>query len=350
MKKILLFLVCINLFTINVYASNYVVMDINSGRVLGSRSMHEEKLIASITKIMTCIVVLENSDINKEITVGDEVLKMYGTNIYIEVGEKLKIIDLLYGLMLRSGNDAAITLAVGTSGSEEEFVKLMNKKAEELGMNNTRFSNAHGLDDDSKNYSTAYDMALLSSYAYNNETYRKIIYTKKYIAKSSLKTYSWYNRMTLLNNYKYCIGGKNGYTPRAGKTLVSLAKKEGVILTIVSLDDDNIYETHENLYEKYFSKYKLYTIVDKDSFVIDKTLYSEEVYIKESFKYVLAAEEVDNITTLVKLNNNPTNNTVGEIIISLEKKEIGRLKIYKKEIKKEDKLSIFQKIKNLVVR
>ena len=349
MKKILLFLLCSLLLITDVYASNYVVMDMDSGRVLASRSMHEEKLIASITKIMTCIIVIENSNLDKEITVGEEILKMYGTNIYVEVGEKLKVIDLLYGLMLRSGNDAAITLAVNTSGSEEEFVKLMNKKALEIGMKNTKFSNAHGLDDDSRNYSTAYDMALLSRYSYKNEIYRKIINTKKYISKSSLKTYVWYNRMSLLNNYKYCLGGKNGYTPRAGKTLVSVAKKDGVTLTIVSLDDNDIYETHEYLYDKYFDKYKLYTIVDKNKFVIDKTLYPEDIYLKKSFKFLLTLEESKSVTTLIKLNEKVNSNVIGEIIISLDNEEIGRLNIYKKE-KKKDRLTIFQKFKNLIIR
>ena len=349
MKKILLFLLCSLLLITDVYASNYVVMDMDSGRVLASRSMHEEKLIASITKIMTCIIVIENSNLDKEITVGEEILKMYGTNIYVEVGEKLKVIDLLYGLMLRSGNDAAITLAVNTSGSEEEFVKLMNKKALEIGMKNTKFSNVHGLDDDSRNYSTAYDMALLSRYAYKNEIYRKIINTKKYISKSSLKTYVWYNRMSLLNNYKYCLGGKNGYTPRAGKTLVSVAKKDGVTLTIVSLDDNDIYETHEYLYDKYFDKYKLYTIVDKNKFVIDKTLYPEDIYLKKSFKYLLTLEESKSVTTLIKLNEKVNSNVIGEIIISLDNEEIGRLNIYKKE-KKKDRLTIFQKFKSLIIR
>ena len=349
MKKILLFLLCSLLLITDVYASNYVVMDMDSGRVLASRSMHEEKLIASITKIMTCIIVIENSNLDKEITVGEEILKMYGTNIYVEVGEKLKVIDLLYGLMLRSGNDAAITLAVNTSGSEEEFVKLMNKKALEIGMKNTKFSNAHGLDDESRNYSTAYDMALLSRYAYKNEIYRKIINTKKYISKSSLKTYVWYNRMSLLNNYKYCLGGKNGYTPRAGKTLVSVAKKDGVTLTIASLDDNDIYETHEYLYDKYFDKYKLYTIVDKNKFVIDKTLYPEDIYLKKSFKYLLTLEESKSVTTLIKLNEKVNSNVIGEIIISLDNEEIGRLNIYKKE-KKKDRLTIFQKFKNLIIR
>jgi len=138
-----------------------IVMDVNSGRVLYSRDSNTKRLIASITKIMTCLVTLENANMDNIVTVGDEVSKMYGTNIYIEVGEKMSIKDLVYGLMLRSGNDAAMVLAVNVFGSEEKFIKAMNDKAKEIGMKNTVFRNPHGLDEDTKNYSTAYDMAIL---------------------------------------------------------------------------------------------------------------------------------------------------------------------------------------------
>ena len=268
MKKLIILILI--LFPINIYADSgrsTVVMDIDSGRIVYSKNMYEKKLIASTTKIMTCILVLENMNLDKEIIVGEEVLSMYGTNIYLEVGEKIKVRDLLYGLMLRSGNDAALTLAINTFGTEESFVKKMNSKAQEIGMKDTIFNNPHGLDDKTYNYSTAYDMALLSKYAYQNKNYRKIISTKKYITKSSIKSYVWYNRVELLNKYKYSLGGKNGYTPKAGKTLVSVASKDDLTYTIVSLDDNDIYNNHRYLYEKYFAKYKKFLIVDKDKFL-----------------------------------------------------------------------------------
>jgi D-alanyl-D-alanine carboxypeptidase len=274
---------------------------------------------------------------------------MYGTNIYVEVGEKLTVKDLLYGLMLRSGNDAAIVLATYVAESEENFVNMMNLKATEIGMNNTIFSNSHGLDDSTYNYSTAYDMALLSRYAYQNKDYRKIISTNKYSTQSSLKSYVWYNRMSLLNNYKYCVGGKNGYTPSAGKTLVSVAKKNSVTLSVVSLDDSDIYNNHENLYEEYFNKCMKYTIIDKDNFSIDSYFVEENVYLKKSFKYVLCEGEEEKISTLVEIKNNSTNNIVGNIVIKLDDDEIGRLNIYKENQKKEDK-SIFQKFVDLFTR
>ena len=201
LKKIIFFTILF-LFPIYVFAdsgNSTIIMDVDSGRILYEKNANQKQLIASTTKIMTCIIVLENSNIENEIVVGDEVLSMYGTNIYIEPGEKIKIKDLLYGLMLRSGNDAAITLAHNTLG-EEKFIKKMNDKAKELNMNSTVFNNPHGLDDKTENFSTAYDMALLSKYAYGNSVYRKIISTKKYITKSSIKSYTWYNRMSLVNH------------------------------------------------------------------------------------------------------------------------------------------------------
>lgn len=161
-------ILCVILFPLNILAfsdssSSSVVMDMDSGRILYSKNKDEKRLIASTTKIMTCIITIENMDLNKKIIVGDEVLKMYGTNIYVEVGEEISIRDLLYGLMLRSGNDASVVLAKNVFGSYDKFIKMMNKKAKELNMNNTIFNNPHGLDDDTKNYSTAYDMALYLS-------------------------------------------------------------------------------------------------------------------------------------------------------------------------------------------
>lgn len=349
-KKYLLFLFFICLFPPKVSAStSYVVMDINSGRIIDSKNMNEKHLIASTTKIMTCIEVLENANLNQIITVGEEVTSMYGTNIYIKVGETMTIKDLLYGLMLRSGNDAATALAVNTLG-EEQFITAMNQKAKKLGMSNTTFENPHGLDDKTKNYSTAYDMALLGKYAFQNEFYQKIISTKKYNTKTSLKSYSWYNRMSLLNQYKYCIGGKNGYTPKAGKSLVSYAKKNDITLMIVSLDDPNIYENHQRMYENYFSKYKDYTIIDAQSFYLESTFTEKKLYIEENFHYVLMENEVNDITTLIELYPITKDNKAGQIIIRLKEEVIGKIDIYQKETEKKKEISFFQKLKNLLIR
>ena len=135
------------------------------------------------------------------------------------------------------------------------FAFLMNNKAKDLGMNNTSFVNSSGLEDgDNANMSTVYDMALLSSYAINNSLYRKIVGTKDITVKTDLKTYVWHNKNKLLSSYKYCVGGKTGFTERARRTLVTNASKDGVNLTIVTFNDGNDFGDHKDLYEKYFDK------------------------------------------------------------------------------------------------
>ncbi len=328
-------------------ASASIVIDNNTGRVLYENNIHEKKLIASTTKLMTAILTIENATLTDRIRVGNEILDMYGTNIYIEVGEEININDLLYGLLLRSGNDAAKTLAINIDGNEEKFVQRMNLKAKEIGMNDTIFENPHGLDDSTKNYSTAYDMALLSQYVSKNKTYMKIAGTKKYATKTKNKSYLWYNRNKLLNTYEYCTGGKNGYTPDAGKTLVTTAEKDKLSLSVVTLNDPNIYETHKYLYEKIYNKYRNYKIIDKKTFKLENSLFNDKVYIKSSFTYPLTKEELKHISTkIVQFNENEIKDIVGYIQIKLDNKIIGRVNIYKDDIKKEEKMTLFRKFKN----
>lgn len=321
-------------------------MDLDSGRILYEKNANQKRLIASITKIMTAIVAIEEGDLTEKITVGEEVLSMYGTNIYVEVGEKMKLRDLLYGLLLRSGNDASVVIAKAIAGSEEKFVNLMNKKAQEIGMKNTIFKNPHGLDEETENYSTAYDMALLSKYAYKNKTYRNIVSTDKYEVSTGKKTYLWYNRNKLLTTYEYCTGGKNGYTPRAGKTLVTTASKKGLNLTIVTLSDGDIYNNHIDLYENFFSKYKRYKIIDKNNFRIDKEFVDEDVYLEDSFYYPLTSNEVNDIKTVVHFLDDSATDEIGTIEIFLSNQKIGELPIYRK-IKKKEQFSFFEWLRQL---
>ena len=350
MKKFFLlltfFLFCLP-FTVSAdTAKSTIVMDLDSGRILYEKNANQKRLIASITKIMTAIVAIEEGDLTEKITVGEEVLSMYGTNIYVEVGEKMKLRDLLYGLLLRSGNDASVVIAKAIAGSEEKFVNLMNKKAQEIGMKNTIFNNPHGLDEETENYSTAYDMALLSKYAYKNKTYRNIVSTDKYEVSTGKKTYLWYNRNKLLTTYEYCTGGKNGYTPRAGKTLVTTASKKGLNLTIVTLSDGDIYNNHIDLYEDFFSKYKRYKIIDKNNFRIDKEFVDEDVYLEDSFYYPLTSNEVNDIKTVVHFLDDSATDEIGTIEIFLSNQKIGELPIYRK-IKKKEQFSFFEWLRQL---
>lgn len=327
-------------------AKSTIVMDTNSGRILYEKNKDDKRLIASITKIMTAVIAIENKNLNSIVTIGDEVLPMYGSNIYITPNEKMTLKDLLYGLILRSGNDAAVAIATYVSGTEEKFVKLMNKKAQELGMTNTIFNNCTGLDDDTQNYSTAYDMALLSSYANTLMEYCEIAGTKKWTVQENDKTYIWYNRNKLLNEYKYAYGGKTGYTPKAGKTFVSTAEKDNLKLTIVSLNDSDMYKNHEDLYDYYFSKYKNVLLIDKDEININNNGYNGTLYVEEDFYYPLTEKEQEKIKIdleIYKLKEYKNNSKVGEIIVKLDNDEIYKenILIRKNETKKE---SLFTKI------
>lgn len=334
---IFLIIIPINVFAFNDTSKSSVVMDIDSGRILYQKNMNEKRLIASITKIMTATIALENGNLNDVYKVGNEVLEMYGTNIYLEVGEEMKLRDLLYGLILRSGNDAAVVIANNISKDEKEFVELMNNKAKKLEMNNTIFNNSHGLDEKTKNYSSAHDMAILSSYIYKkSKIYRKITSTYKYEVSSNNKSYLWYNRNKFLKTYKYSTGGKTGYTPSAGKTLVSTAEKDHLRLTAVSLKDSNHYENHKNLYDYIFNKYNSYLILDKNNFRVDLFL-KDKVYIKKSFRYPLTEEEKENVKTIIKINklkNYNNNQKIGNIEIYLNNELIGNRGIYVKIKKK----------------
>lgn len=347
MKKILLFLLCLNISIPYVQASTssayeYVLMDMDSGRVLASKNKDSPRLIASITKIMTSLVALENANVDDIVKVDDSISKSYGSGIYISIGEEIKLIDLLYGLMLRSGNDAAIMIATYVGGSEEEFVKLMNKKAKEIGMKNTIFYNSSGLDTDTVgNKSTAYDMALLTSYAMKNATYREIVKTKKYIAKTNLKTYVWHNKNKLLS-YDYITGGKTGYTERAKRTLVSTASKDNMNLVVVTLNDSDDWNTHKNLYTDAFNTYRSLKIINKNNFQVLKDKYYDKLYIKNDVYLTLKKGESKSLISHVKLTKKQDykdGDKVGENYIYLGNKLIHTESIYAKRItKKKHKL------------
>ena len=320
-----------NIYALTLSCRSCILIDMDSGRILYEKDINSQRLIASTTKIMTAILAIESGKLQDTVTVGEEVLSMYGSNIYLELGERMKLLDLVYGLMLRSGNDAAVVIANYIGGSEEKFVNQMNKKAKSIGMENTIFNNCHGLDEKTENKSTAYDMAILSSYAYNNPIYREITSTKKYNVQTDKKSYSWTNRNKLLFTYKYLTSGKTGYTPNAGKTLVTTAGKDGLNLTAVALNDGNHYTSHKEMYEYGFNNYKNYLILDRKHFKIDDNFYRNKIYIKENFTYPLTEAETDKIRVIVeltKIDNISNNAKVGVVRVMLEDKEIYSEDVY----------------------
>lgn len=316
-----------------------IVIDMDNNRVLEENNMDEQRLIASTTKIMTAILAIESDRLMEVIPVGDEVLKMYGSNIYLERNEHMLLLDLVYGLMLRSGNDAAITIATFIGKTEENFVKMMNKKAKELDMTKTIYNNPHGLDEETKNYSTAHDLAILYAYAYKNATFKKIVGTKNYQTTSDLKSYEWTNRNELLFNYDKATGGKTGYTPLAGRILVSSAFSNDMNICIATIDNNSyLYEYHQTTYERIFNSYKKYLVLDKENFFIDSY---NNIYLKNSYYLTLNTDEYKNIIIKTRINKKIKNNMRGQVLVYLNDELIHSESIYQKEIK----MNFFDKLK-----
>ena len=347
MKK-LLFLILLIPISVKAYSSSAtstVLMDMDSLNVIYSNNMNDVRSVASISKIMTAIVAIENKDVNDVVTIGEEITKAYGSGIYIKQGEEITLESLLYGLMLRSGNDAALAIANYVGGDVESFVELMNKKAVEIGMKNSKFNNPHGLDENGGNLSTAYDMALLTSYAMKNETYRKIVSTKKYTLRTNMNYYSWINKNKLLHSHDYITGGKTGFTDIAKRTLVTTASKDNINLVVVTLNDGNDFVDHINLFEEAFDNYTNYNILKEGEIeIIDENYYLDTLYIKNNFNYTL--ENIDNKVLLnfklEKKQNYSDDDKVGVVEVLINDKKVHEEDIY---IKKREELNFFDKLK-----
>ncbi len=330
MKKffLVLFLLLILPIKINAYnlGESAVLMEEDTKRVLVSKNMNSKKLIASITKIMTAVIAIESGKMNKTVKVTDKVLEAYGSAIYLSIGEKMKLEDIVYGLMMQSGNDAALMIAEYLGG-EEKFVEKMNKKAKQIGMKNTTFANPHGLDEKNQNYSTAYDMALLMRYANSDKTFRTITSCKKHTVKTDEKTYVWTNKNKLLYTYKYTTGGKTGYTKKAKRTLVTSASKGDMNLIVVTLNDGNDFQNHKELYEYGFNNYSMVKVFDKDKM----NLPNKKIYALDDYFYPIteAEKELINIDYKIKEKEKyKKGEKVGEAIIKLGNKVIHKEKLY----------------------
>ena len=356
MKKILLFLILllpIGVSAVTTSARSAILMDMDSKRVLYEENIHEKRSVASISKIMTAVIAIESGKMDNNVIIGDEINSSYGSGIYIKVGEEMKLRDLIYGLLLRSGNDAALAIAHYVGGSVNEFVSLMNKKAKELKMDNTTFNNPSGLDQDKGNYSTAYDMAILTSYAMKLEEYRKITSTKKYTLKTNKNNYVWINKNKLLSLYKYTTGGKTGFTEIAKRTLVSTATKDNTNLVVVTLNDGNDWQDHQNLFEYGFSNYTNLKILEKGNITIYNDSFYDiyNLYVKNDYYYLLSDNEKNNLIfkyELEKKRNVKNNDKIGILNIYLGDNKIHEEEIFVKLVNKEKK-SFFNKIKEWFV-
>ena len=235
-------------------ARRAVLMDAASGRVLYEKNADERSLIASTTKIMTGLLAAESERLAEPYQIPAEAVGIEGSSLYLREGETLTLEQLLYGTMLRSGNDAATALALALGGSQEAFVARMNEKAAALGLGNTHFANPHGLDDEG-NYSTARDLAKLACAALENQAFRQVVSTREYTFGSRCLV----NHNKLLWQYEGAVGVKTGYTKAAGRLLVSAAERDGRRLVAVTMDDPDDWADHGALLDYGFSAFTVST-------------------------------------------------------------------------------------------
>lgn len=256
-----------------IYGGSAIIMDVDSGTVLYEKNSHEQLYPASITKIMTALLAIENSQLEEKVTFSyDSVHKTEGSGIWRDVDEVMTMEQCLYALMLNSANECAYAIAEHTGGTFEDFVDMMNERAALLGCTDTHFNNPHGLTDE-QHYTSAYDMALIASEAIKNDLFRQITGTKRYDIPPTNKhpdetTYLTNHQKMLWEGekyyYEYCIGGKTGYTEAAGNTLVTYAQKDGMTLVCVVMKENPTqqYEDSIALLNFCFDNFKSYSIAE----------------------------------------------------------------------------------------
>lgn len=227
-----------------VTAQSCIVIDANNNKILYSKNMNKKMLPASITKILTAITAIETYPLDDYIYIDSSIPNEIGSKIYLKEGDYISVENLLYGLLLNSGNDAAIALANHYSNNYSDFVVLMNDLAKKIGANNSNFTNPSGLDELTENKTTAYDMAIITSYAIKNQTFLKIFGTKSKIINLNDHTIYLHHKHRLIQNNEMAIGGKTGYTEKAGRTLVTCFEKNDNRIIVVTIDAYNDWQIH----------------------------------------------------------------------------------------------------------
>lgn len=315
-----------------------VIFDRKSGRVIWGKNENKRSAMASTTKIMTCLIVLENTNLNDEITVSNKAGGTGGSRLGLKKGDKITVNDLLYGLMLRSGNDAAVALAEHVGGSKEGFAKLMNDKASELGLKDTHFVTPHGLDDP-EHYTTAYELAKITDYALKNEKFARIVGTKECIININGYSKQLTNTNELLGYLQGVNGVKTGFTNNAGRCLVTSSNRDNfeIITVVLGADTKKIRTTDSiKLIEYAYKNYTKINIEDivKEKFDAWKSMNEKRIQIEKGKKQnvKLDLKKVKNKVIPVKKDNidniDIEINCLYYLIAPVEKETvIGNLKI-----------------------
>ncbi|MEE0868120.1 MAG: D-alanyl-D-alanine carboxypeptidase family protein [Clostridia bacterium] len=320
MRKIILFLIIIlNIYPAHSYAisaKSAIVIDSASKRVLYEKNAYEKLPMASTTKIMTGLLACESGRLEEIVTVSPNASGTEGSSLWLGIGEKMSLENLTYGLMLRSGNDAAVAIAEHLAGCSEAFAAMMTVRARDIGAMNTRFQNPNGLDAEG-HYTTAYDLALISRFAMKNKKFAQIVATKN-------KTIPWEgskwdrslkNHNKMLWRYEGCNGIKTGFTKKCGRCLVTSAKRGDEQYICVTLNAPSDWEDHTQMLDDAFATYETKTVFPKNA-KVTSYIYNKKkgnrvpLVCKEG--YSIAVKENENITTKIEYVENVKNIKKGE--------------------------------------
>lgn len=347
MKNKVLILICLFItlivcFPIKVYAfeecqsnaKSFCVIEQSSGRVLYGKDIDKKLPMASLTKIFTALTVLENcNNLNAKVLVDDKAVGIEGTSIYLRKGETLTVEELLFGMMLPSGNDAATALAYFVGGDISSFCKLMEKTAKNAGAKNSSFKNPHGLDEEG-HFTTAYDLAKVSAKALENEKFLEIVSTKNISISGNEEVEKRYlrNKNKLLSSFDGCNGVKTGFTDNAGRCFVSSATRDNMTVVCSVLNCGPMFEECAKFMEKSFENFKLYNILPE--YNIYRTLPVEkgkqkevELFTQKCFCYPLTQYEYAKLHFEYNIPNSLTaplkkEQIVGKISIYLENEKL----------------------------
>ena len=323
-------------------AESMITIEAESGRVLYAKDENKRLPMASTTKILTAIVAIENvTDLDAKFEIPKEAVGIEGSSIYLRKGEHLSVRELLYGLMLRSGNDAAVAIAFAVSGSVEEFVKLVNNFVESLNLKNTHIVTVNGLHDNS-HYTSAFDLSKITAYAMKNEVFKEIVSCKEKtisneLGKKNEKYRFLKNKNRLLKMIDGADGVKTGYTRKAGRCFVGSATRNEMQIIVVVLNCAPMFEETAKLIEKAFTNFERKKLFSKGEIIKAKVLGDEDkeypIILKKDIYYPLSKDELNNVTAKLIINKNlktpvSTENHIGSISVTLENNLIFSENIY----------------------
>lgn len=336
-------------------AQSFIVMERTSMRVLSDSNADARLPMASTTKVMTALVAIENADPTDTVTIPKEAVGVEGSSIYLKKGEKFTLEELLYGLMLRSGNDAATAIAIHVGGSVENFVKMMNDRAESMGLKNTSFANPHGLS--AKNhYTSAYDLAVIAATALENDLFKKIVSTKNVTVPGNefRETRYFANKNKLLYNYSGATGVKIGFTTEAGRCLVASSEREGMEVVAVALNYYDYFDKCAALMDYAYDNYRMERVVSPD-FVYktvkvegNRKIKSADLKTLSAKYYPIKKDGSEKVSRVVEAPDNISaphkgSDAVGKVKVFLGNRLLFEENLYTIDIEKKGIFSLFGK-------